>query len=116
MANLAGLRVLVAEDDFLIATHLEDFLSENGASVEMVSQVSELLKVDPKAYDVAILDHTLTDGEVDGAADRLVDAGVPVIFQSGRDAEIRKRWHSVTVLPKPVREDVLLDTLAVHRR
>ncbi|GGY52867.1 response regulator [Parvularcula lutaonensis] len=116
MESLKGLRVLLAEDDFLIATHLEGILSEHGAQVATVAEVADLMAVDPSTVDVAILDHSLTDGEVDGAAERLSDAGVPLIFQSGRETEIREKWTSATILGKPVRDEVLLETLAAYRK
>jgi DNA-binding response OmpR family regulator len=110
---LQGLHVVVAEDDFLIAQHLEDVLVEQGAETTMVSSVSELLSMDLGATNVAILDRSLSDGDVEMGAARLADAGIPLIYQTGRDvAEMGGRSRAIGILSKPVNEGELLRLLA----
>jgi DNA-binding response OmpR family regulator len=111
--GLNGLNVVVAEDDFLIAQHIEDLLAERGASAHVVSTVRELLTMDLNGTDVAILDNSLLDGDVRSGAQRLAEAGIPVIYQSGRAAEeLGSPKGSIGVLTKPVNEAELLRLLA----
>jgi DNA-binding response OmpR family regulator len=111
-SGLNGLRVVVAEDDFLIAQHLEDLLLERGASTRMVSTVSELMSMDLSGTDVAILDSSLLDGSVETGAARLAEAGIPLIYQSGREAGEINSSGSIGILTKPVNEGELLRLLA----
>ncbi|MCQ8185892.1 hypothetical protein [Parvularcula maris] len=111
--SLQGLHVVVAEDDFLIAQHLEDVLVEQGAETTMVTSVGELLTMDLSSAQVAILDKSLSDGDVEMGAARLADAGIPLIYQTGRDAaEMGQKSGAIGVLSKPVNERELLRLLA----
>lgn len=115
-STIEGLRVLIAEDDFLIASHLGDTLTDHGASVTLVSSVSELTSIDPVKFDVAVLDQTLSDGDVEQECRRLSEAGLPLIKQSGGDGKRADDDRYVAFLGKPVDEDALIEAVSVHGR
>ncbi len=80
-----GVRVLVVEDELLVALNLETVLMEAGCevigpigSLQAAMEVSE-----SEAPDLAILDINLRGEEVYPVAERLRDRGVPLIFCSG---------------------------------
>ncbi len=81
---LDGARILVAEDEAVIAWALADAFADAGAEVvgpaASVREASQLL--DDRAIDVAILDVNLLDGEVTPIAERLIAQGVPVLIDS----------------------------------
>ena len=110
--ELQGVRVLLAEDDVIIATHLSAVMEAQGASVQVVSSVMELSTIPPANIDVAVLDNTLADGEIGSQADRLRDAGVPLIHQSGDVAAVADKADKfIAILGKPINEDELISAI-----
>ena len=98
-------RILVAEDEPVIAFDLCDTVEEAGYEVEGphsgVTAASDACESD--APDLAILDITLEDGEVYALARQLEASGVPVIFHSGSQskADVEARFPGATTLLKP---------------
>lgn len=89
---LVGRRILVVEDEYLIAIELKRWLQEAGADVvgpvAGVEQALDLIE-DDGAPDVAVLDINLGAGETVGpVADRLAALGVPFLFATG---DVRRR-------------------------
>lgn len=85
MTALAGLRILVVEDEPVVAMCLEDILDELGCiTVGPVGRLSEgLALVEVERIDAAVLDINL-DGERSNAiASALRDRGIPFAFASG---------------------------------
>jgi DNA-binding response OmpR family regulator len=84
-AELEGVRVLVVEDEFLVATLIEDMLQSAGCVVSgPIPRVTEALKaVEHETFDAAILDINLGGVRIDPVADALCRRGVPFIFVSG---------------------------------
>jgi CheY-like chemotaxis protein len=103
--SLDGTRVLVVEDEFLIALDLTTVLREAGASVvgpaHSASEALDLLET--AVIDVAVLDLDLGGHWVDPVAERCAALGIPFVFHSGRglpDA-MRARFAGVPLLEKP---------------
>ena len=69
-AELEGVRVLVVEDEFLVATLIEDMLQSAGCVVSgPIPRLAEALDaVDRGAYDAAILDVNLRGERIDPVA------------------------------------------------
>ena len=115
--ELRGIRVLLAEDDFLIATHLSSTMQAEGATVSVVDTVEELRSLDLSQFDIALLDNNLIDGEVGAEVDRLAAAGLPLIHQSGNDDVSQARRDCfVAFLGKPVMAKDLIATVLAHGR
>jgi CheY-like chemotaxis protein len=106
---LAGLRVLVAEDETLIAIMLEDMLESEGCVLAAsVTDLAGGMAVDPASADVALLDVHLGGDDSYPLADRLLAAGVPVVFTSGSAREtMPARFQACAVLEKPYAADAL---------
>lgn len=116
MTSLADMRILVAEDDFLICAHLDDLLTGWGCKVTCVARVDELRLQKASDFDIGLFDLTLTDGDVIDAAADLAAAGLPIIFQSGSDAdELANAPGAIAVLGKPLNEATLLAVLTKHQ-
>ena len=86
--KLKGLRVLVVEDEALVALQLEDMLSGLGCTVigpaSRVGQALELLN--GKGVDAAVLDLNVAGELVYPVADALTKRGLPYIFATGYGA------------------------------
>ena len=107
-------RILVVEDEALVAMMLEDTLVELGFSVvgpcNTVSQALDAAR--NGGFDAALLDVNLGGQPVYPAADVLVARGVPFCFVTGYGQEsVDSRFAAVSVLHKPVSRDVLRDVL-----
>ena len=112
---LAGRRVLVVEDEPLIAMLLEDMLSdlsmEAAHTADSVSAALETVK-SMQGVDGAILDMNLRGRSVEPVADALVERGIPFVFASGYGADALTRRHATApVLAKPFRKEALEEAL-----
>jgi CheY-like chemotaxis protein len=84
-AALEGLRVLVVEDEFLVATLIEDMLTFAGCVVSgPVPRLAEALDaVHGGTFDAAVLDVNLAGDRIDPVADVLSRRNVPFVFVTG---------------------------------
>ncbi|NNU17091.1 hypothetical protein HK107_12240 [Parvularcula sp. ZS-1/3] len=114
MGILKGVHVLIAEDDFLIASSLEELIETHGGTSLTLSSVAELMRVDPTPFDVALFDRTLSDGEVDEVAQELAAKGLPYAMQSGADLSGDIPEGCIGVLGKPVSETQLVSLLSAY--
>ncbi|MES2987578.1 MAG: response regulator [Pseudomonadota bacterium] len=84
MSDLNGLRVLVVEDEPVVAMCLEDILEELGCvTVGPANRLSEGLKLAEGELDAAILDINLGGERSNSIAELLRSRGVPFAFASG---------------------------------
>jgi CheY-like chemotaxis protein len=110
-----GRRILVVEDEYLIAADLSDALADLGATViGPVATVRDALAAvegaDPP--DGATLDVTLGQEKSFPVADALVDRGVPVVLLTGYSAEgLPDRFRDVPRCDKPFELRALLRAL-----
>jgi CheY-like chemotaxis protein len=83
--GLAGVRVLLVEDEPIIAMTAEDMLEELGCTVVgTVATLSAALEaVEGPGFDVVLLDINLNGTESHPVADRLRKAGRPFVFTTG---------------------------------
>src|SRR5689334_18479465 len=84
-AELAGLRVLVVEDEFLVATLVEDMLTSAGCVVwGPIPRLAEALDAAHRGtFDAAVLDVNLSGDRIDPVADVLSRRNVPFFFVTG---------------------------------
>jgi CheY-like chemotaxis protein len=111
-ARLGGLRLLVVEDEALVAMMLEDMLDEFGCIVVDVagtlSKGLDLAANEQLLFDGAILDVNLGGEKVYPVADRLVARGVPFIFCTGYGLDgLSADFAHVPTLAKPYRREDL---------
>lgn len=90
-------RILIIEDEPLIAMMLEDFIETLGHEVcETVDSVPEAMEaVKSSDCDIAIVDVNLRHGEASWpVADALDDAGIPFLLASGGQIEEPPARHA----------------------
>jgi CheY-like chemotaxis protein len=83
--GLGACRVLVVEDEMLIAMTIEDVLQGLGCEiVGPVATIEKALKLaQGGAFDAAILDVTIRGGKVYPVAEQLLARGIPFVLASG---------------------------------
>jgi DNA-binding response OmpR family regulator len=98
-------RVLIVEDDPLIAMDLEAIASETGAAATVCSSVREALaRLEAGDFELALLDVDVTDGQTFDVARRLRERNVPVCFVSAvRLVDIPADIADAPLVPKPYR-------------
>ena len=108
-------RVLVVEDEFIIALDLSETVRDLGFRVEgpFADKENAFIAIDHHMPDCAILDVNTADGEVYPLADALTDAGVPIIFHSGRVSpeDIAERYPDALACSKPCPPDRLISMI-----
>ena len=98
-------RILVVEDEYLLADALADALVALGAQVVgPIGQLAEAMAlVETTPLDGAVLDINLRGEMVFPLADALTARGVSYVFVTGYGQEnIPSRYKDIPVLPKPV--------------
>jgi CheY-like chemotaxis protein len=111
----SGRRVLVVEDEMIVAWLLEDMLADLGcAVVGPAARVNQALAmIDAEAIDVAVLDVNLNGQMSYPIADALAARGVPFVFSTGYDKDrLLDGYRTFPVLQKPFHRSELGDTLA----
>lgn len=103
--SLRGRRVLLAEDEFVLADELVHGLSAAGAEVlgpaATVSQALSLIEC-PEPIDGAVLDVNLGGELVCDVVDRLLARNVKLLFATGYDASaIPRRFAAIPRCEKP---------------
>ncbi|MFV3073477.1 response regulator [Niveispirillum fermenti] len=100
-------RILVVEDEFLIAIHVADIMADLGFIVAgPVGSVGQALTLaDQDRIDGAVLDVNLSGQLVFPLAAALAERDIPFILTSGYDAGgLPPEWRSRPHLRKPVEE------------
>nr|CAD6437882.1 response regulator [Rhizobium sp. Q54] len=114
--NLSGSRVLLVEDEGLIAMHMTDLLEEIGCSVVgPAATVEEALSLLNGAdVDAALLDVNLGDGATSyPVADALAAKAIPFAFLTGYGAVgLDQAYKDQPVLAKPVEEGPLIEAVS----
>ena len=101
---LKGLRVLIVEDETLVAMLIEEFLLELGCEIAFsASRVAKAMRgLQTCGIDVAVLDVNVAGESVSQLVETLVQRGIPFIFASGYGARgVDPRWAFSAVLQKP---------------
>ena len=105
MTDLAGRRVMVLEDSFLLATELRMILEQAGAEVigPFATVADGRRSLGAEAPDCAVLDVNLGDGASFDLARSLRALGAPFLFFTGYDQRaIPPEFGDVMRLEKPV--------------
>src|SRR5690349_9600693 len=101
---LSHARILVVEDEALIALDLADAIeAADGEVAGPAKSVAEAIRVlEDDEIDGAILDRTLLDGKATPIAVMLIERSIPFIFYSGSSPDtLREEFPSVKSFRKP---------------
>jgi DNA-binding response OmpR family regulator len=107
-------RILVVEDEFIVAMGLEMVLTDAGYLVAgPLGRVDQALEAATnETFDAALLDVNVRGEEIYPVAEVLTRRGIPFAFLTGYGREaIAPEWTDATVLPKPFKAAELLATV-----
>ena len=113
--GFAGKRILVVEDEMIVAMLIEDILMDNGATVvgpaARVNKALDLLG--SEAIDAALLDVNLAGENTMPVAEELRRRGIPFAFATGYGiAGVPEGFTGQPLLQKPFQEHDLNQVLA----
>jgi DNA-binding response OmpR family regulator len=96
-------RILVIEDDLLIALMIEDMVREAGYRVSGVAHTIAVARheIAKRNFDAVLFDLDIGRRSHPEIADFLLDTGVPFAFVTGYDYLVEPRHQTVPVLEKP---------------
>ena len=107
-------RVLIVEDEMLIALMLQDMLQDSGHFVEGVAtslQIGLDLAIKANA-ELAILDINLNGEECYPIVEILQQRGIPFVFSTGYGSgTVRPEFDAVPKLIKPYEQDLLVTAI-----
>jgi CheY-like chemotaxis protein len=114
-SGVSGRRILLVEDEYLIAFDVASLLESKGAEVigpaASVHEALGLLETGARP-DAAVLDINLGDERVFPVAEELQAANVPFVFLSGYDARVVPgRYTAVPCCTKPLDRRLLVRVL-----
>lgn len=114
MTRLAGLRVLLVEDEPIIAMTAEDMLESLGCRVVgTVATLGDAMAAAARGgFEVAMLDINLNGTASLPVADALKRAETPFIFTTGYDSSAAAPHRDVPLVTKPYRTADLAEALA----
>ena len=115
--SLAGKKVLVVEDEYLIALDIEDMLlGLEAGDVQVAGTFDEaVVRIERNDFDLAILDVNLNGVTSFPLADMLKKRGRPFIFASGYNLDRRNDFEPVDAVcvAKPYDQQSLSEALGV---
>lgn len=109
------MRILILEDDPLIALDLQLMLESLGHEiVEICNNISAARRMD-KTIDFALLDVDLPDGKSFGLASSLEERRIPFAFVSGSiRADLPAHLSHAPFIAKPYQEAAIVNSLRAH--
>jgi CheY-like chemotaxis protein len=117
---LGGARVLIVEDNFLIAADLDLVIEDAGgrtaALAGSIEQALQVLATDP--VDGALLEFKLGERDAGAVVEALRRRGIPFVFYTGLRVgpDFRRRFPEAGVVEKPAPAHLLVEALAAALR
>jgi DNA-binding LytR/AlgR family response regulator len=107
-----GRRVLIVEDEYLLAADLARYFKEMGAIVLGPAPSIDAAESEIGRADAAVLDIDLNGEKVFPVADKLASLGIPFVFFTGySDIAIPSRFRHAGYFSKPVSFNAVLEAL-----
>jgi DNA-binding response OmpR family regulator len=107
-------RILIVEDEMMIALHLEDLVTDQGHQpVGPAMRLDQaMILARSETLDAALLDVNLGDDKSFPCAEILKQRGIPLLFLTGYGADgLPDEWRGSPTLEKPFEPDHLTGAL-----
>jgi DNA-binding response OmpR family regulator len=99
---LAGMSVLILEDEPLVAMFVESCLQDAGAAVvKIAASISAARSVLDESFDAAVIDLHVADGDASPLIGVLSERRIPVVVTTGGTIDRELLTQTVAVLQKP---------------
>ena len=112
---LAGVRIMIVEDDFLVGIGLKKMLEKVGCEVfgPLPTIVEGHRMLEGEAIDIAVFDLNVIGGSIIPLAEDMRDRGLPFIFVTGftNPQQLTEEMKTRPCLQKPVNEQTLYEIL-----
>jgi DNA-binding NtrC family response regulator len=112
---LGGARVLIVEDNFLIAADLDLMVEDaGGQTAALLGSAEQALHfLAQEAVDAVILEVKLRDGDADPLVHALTRRGIPFVIYTGAPPASDAQWRRLDAktIEKPALPHVLVDAL-----
>lgn len=107
---LEHVRILLVEDDPIIALDLRETLEAAGAAVigPAPDAASALTMLQDRTFDAAVLDHLIVGGDSVPVADELARRGVRFLFHTSHRGQLPQKFPGAPVIDKPSRPGELV--------
>ena len=108
-------RILLVEDEALIALDIEGILAGHGHDVTYSASRAEAMRLlDAMSFDLAVIDYFLKDGDAGPLAAELSSRGIPFIICSGSTGleELNSGVRCAAFLAKPFSTDGLMAAIS----
>lgn len=118
MSSVADVKILICEDEYLLASSLASDFEARGAQVlgivaHIADGMASLDALIEAGLNAAIVDIQLIDGSSFPLVDRLRESSIAVVFFSGYSAQdLPERYSDIPVVTKPGNIDDLIRALA----
>lgn len=118
MASFAGRTVLVVDDEYLIASMIEDILQRQGASVLTATRADEAqAHLAGGRVDFALIDYQMRAVPSEAVWTDLQARNIPFAFCTGSlAAEMHDKFPGVIIIPKPFSENGILEAATALMR
>ena len=113
--SIRGKRILIVEDEILIAWELRRTIEEaGGIVVGLATSIAEARAAIVQTFaDVAFLDSNLRGSRSDELASLLVERNIPFAFVTGYDPKsLHPAFRDIAVIPKPFTPEDIVNTVA----
>lgn len=116
--ELSGLRVLVLEDEMILAMDLGDMLAGFGCFPTVVSRVPKALEMlATQDFEAAVLDLNLAGVSAYPVADELIRRGIPIVIVTGYGPDgVLSAYRANPILAKPYSRSDIWKALQGLRR
>jgi len=107
-------RILILEDDPMIALDLQAILEAEGHEVpDALSSLSEAYRHLDDGFDCALLDVDVVGGKSFGVAEALIERQIPFVFVSAsKPCDLPRPLQQAAFIAKPYDEQALLDSVS----
>ena len=107
---MTAARILIVEDEFVVAMNLEAILEEHGhRSVGIAPDLDTALQLADAEPDLALVDINLRDGETGPTiAQRLRERNISVLFVTANPRMVEGAATAIGVLTKPCDEELVV--------
>jgi CheY-like chemotaxis protein len=106
-----GKRVLIVEDEMLVAMLIEDILTEHGFTVAATANSMDqaLTFLNRDRCDIAVLDLNLDGTRTFALADEMLNRAIPFVFSTGYGTDgIDAGYAHIRVVQKPFQDEALV--------
>lgn len=110
-SSVAGRTALIVDDEYLIASMIEEILSRRGVTVLTATRPDEAqAHLADKKVDFALIDYQMRSQPSEAVWTALMQKQIPFAFCTGSlAAEMHSRFPGIMIVPKPFSEDTIIE-------